>query len=146
MPDGTFRTEADERDWHAAVDRYAADHGGPTPDFEYAMAGMRTGMMLMSLARAARYPEHGTDLLHLLESRTGGDLLRSYLTQMSGDLTSELRTDPGTLGRAREHASAWSGAELVQRVDNAASRTQTTPSGDLQVLLTVAAVTATRIF
>jgi hypothetical protein len=74
---------------------------------------------------AAGDPGYAASLAaRLLAHRTGGDsesaLLREYLRAWAGELTGKLRGDPAIGSAACEYARAWAGADLADRVRNAA--------------------------
>ncbi|WP_395108130.1 hypothetical protein [Actinomadura sp. SCN-SB] len=140
--DGSFPTDRDAQEWQEAVDRYVKLHGGEQPDHEANLRILNTIQVLTDLQTAATDPEYAAALLQGLGDDEGsGDLLRSYLTHMAAHLTEQLRTDPSVQNRAHEHARAWAGAQLAERVRNAASASDGQIIGDAEVLLAVAVAT-----
>jgi len=68
-------------------------------------------------------------------------LLRQYLRAWADELTSKLRSDPAIQSAACEYARAWAGADLADRVRNAADGSD---DGHEDAVLLAAAVAATQ--
>ena len=124
--DGSFTSERDSAEWHEAVDRYMKLHQAASPvDHEAETRKLQNVLIAVSLKMAADDPEYAaSQAARLMAHETGADsesaLLRQYLHAWADELTGKLRGDPAIQAAACEYARAWAGADLADRVRNAA--------------------------
>ncbi|MFE7559040.1 hypothetical protein [Kitasatospora sp. NPDC057500] len=139
--DGTFLTERDAEEWDDAVSRYVQQYGGESPDFDDNMRVLRTSVVTAEVISAARDPEHGRELVAILEEGHGEESLHSFLVHMGPHLLQTLQEEPEILRSAAEFARAWSGAGLHDRVRDSAHGPISDDFADAPVLLAIAAAT-----
>lgn len=137
--DGTFLTERDAAEWDAAVARYVEQAGDEFPDFEDNMEILRTNLLAREVMTAAQDPEHGRELVAILDGRSGGELLGSFLDRMAPSLEELVQEDPSLLDSAAEFARAWGGATLQNRVSVIAGAPSDLDRKDTAAVLAVAA-------
>ncbi|MDL4818654.1 hypothetical protein [Actinomadura opuntiae] len=138
-PDGTFLTDQDAEEWYGAVEDYVSRHGGPDPDVSENLLILNTIAVLTDPQTGIADPEYGATLLQRLSSEGDAeDPLHAFVTYMAEHLTERLRSDGGVRSEAQEHARAWAGAELAERVRTAVSADARTID-DAEVLLVIAA-------
>ena len=132
-----FRSE-----WHEAVDRYMKLHQAASPiDHEAETRKLQNVLITVTLKMAADDTEYAASLAaRLMAHGAGADsesaLLRQYLHGWADELTGKLRGDPAIQVAACEYARAWAGADLADRVRNAADGSD--EGGEDAVLLAVA--------
>ncbi|MBV7696057.1 hypothetical protein [Streptomyces sp. TRM70350] len=137
--DGTFLTERDAAEWDAAIARYVEQAGGEFPDFEDNMEILRTNFLAREVMTAAQDPEHGRELVAILDGGSGGELLGSFLDRMAPSLEELVQEDPSLLDSAAEFARAWGGATLQNRVSVIAGAPSDLDRKDTAAVLAVAA-------
>jgi len=141
--DGSFVSESDRAEWHEAVDRYMKLHQPHDQvDHEAETAKLQGILIAMTLQMAAEDPQYGASLIEGLnipaaQAGLGSALLRKYLHTWADDLADDLYADPAFVSAACEHARAWVGADLAERV-RSAERASDGESIDDQVLLAAA--------
>ena len=146
-PDGSFTSERDSAEWHEAVDRYMKLHQAASPvDHEAETRKLQNVLIAVSLKMAADDPEYAaSQAARLMAHETGADsesaLLRQYLHAWADELTGKLRGDPDIQAAACEYARAWAGADLADRVRNAADGSD---EGDEDAVLLAVAVADAR--
>jgi hypothetical protein len=142
LPDGTFRTEADRRDWEDAIARYRRAHPDEPFDNDLDLQNFAAAAALTSLALAARDQECGAALAAQLRQRkpTGDSdtsVVRSFLAA-AGPLVDGARSDPTASAAAVELARAWSGADLAGRVSAQSTRDSSDLDADVRLAYAVA--------
>ena len=146
-PDGSFTSERDSAEWHEAVDRYMKLHQAASPvDHEAETRKLQNVLIAVTLKMAADDPEYAASLAaRLTAQRAGADsesaLLRQYLHAWADELTGRLRGDPAIQAAALEYARAWVGADLADRVRNAADSSD---GDDEEAVLLAAAIAGAR--
>jgi len=149
-PDGSFTSERDSAEWQEAVDRHTKLHQhGSHVDHEAETRKLQNVLIAVSLKMAADDPQYAASLAARLmapgaQADSESALLREYLRAWAGDLTSKLRSDPVIQSAACEYARAWAGADLADRVRNAAHASPDDSGADAVVLAAAVAVTQKR--
>lgn len=144
---GAFNSERDRAEWQEAVDRYIKLHQPDVPvDHEAEIRKLQNVLIGMTLQVAADDPQYAASLAGRLtvpatQADSDAALLREYLGAWADDLTSELRSDPAIESAACEYAQAWAGADVAERVRNAAHASQ--GDGIADIVLLAVAVAAT---
>ena len=121
-PDGTFLTDRDQAEWDEAVSRWLRVHQpGTAIDHKAETRKLASIMTIMTLKMAAEDPAYGAAMAAALGPASGpagtdSALLAEYLRGCAGELGSALRADPAVVQAAAEHARAWGGAGLADRL------------------------------
>ena len=106
-----------------------------TGDHDEELGKLRTTLAMISLDMAARSPEYGATLARQTHDRTqaldsdDAEFIEEFLHAASG-IVADAIADPARVATAAELARGWSGAELADRVRQAADG----ESGDLNDL------------
>jgi hypothetical protein len=146
-PDGSFASERDQAEWDDAVGRHAKLHQpGGEVDHEAETRRLQNALTGVTLQMAADDPGYGTALAAQLAGpgmQAGRDtgLLAEYLHARARDLGGALRNDLTIRSAACEHARAWAGASLADRVQAAARAPAGDRIADDVLLATAVAVT-----
>ena len=146
-PDGSFTSERDSAEWHEAVDRYMNLHHAASPvDHEAETHKLQNVLIAVTVNMAADDPEYAASLAaRLMVAGLGADsesaMLRQYLHAWADELTGKLRGDPAIQAAACKYARAWAGADLADRVRNAADGSD---EGDEDAVLLAVAVADAR--
>ncbi|HEV2375054.1 MAG TPA: hypothetical protein VGS19_23205 [Streptosporangiaceae bacterium] len=145
-PDGTFATQADQAEWDETVARYLSLHQpGTTIDHQAETRKLQQALTGITLTMADDDPGYGASLAAALASgqpAAGSDaaLLSEFLHTAADYLGTHLRTDPAVSSLACEYARAWAGANLADRVHDAAHAHDTGHLDDGVLLATAVAV------
>ncbi len=147
-PDGAFNTDADARDWQAALDRYLRTHPAETIDDQAELGKLRAMLAMVSLDMAARHPEFGASLAASLRAGntpqdSNAAVVAEFLTASAAPIMASLR-EPAVTDAATELARGWSGPAMARRVRDAASA-DTPDHTDADVLLAVAVARLTAV-
>lgn len=141
--DGSFVSESDRTEWDEAVDRYMKLHQPHGQvDHEAETVKLQGILIAVTLQMAAEDPQYGASLIEGLglpaaRADLESNLLRRYLHAWADDLADDLCTNSVLRSAASENARAWVGADLAERVRNAAHASDG-ESIDDQVLLAAA--------
>jgi len=143
-PDGGFTSERDSAQWHKAVNRYMNLHQAASPvDHEAETRKLQNVLIAVSLKMAADDPEYAASLAarlaaHGTRADSESALLRQYLRTWADELTGKLCGDPAIHAAACEYARAWAGADLADRVRNAANGSDDGPEDAVLLAAAVA--------
>ncbi len=147
-PDGAFNTDADARDWQAAVGRYRRTHPAETIDDDAELGKLRAMLAMVSLDMAARHPEFGASLAASLRAGNTSEasdaaVVAEFLTASAAPIMASLQ-DPAVTDAATELARGWSGPAMARRVRDAAGADDPDDT-DTDILLAVAVAQLTAV-